>query len=211
MALLSDADKQRIEAKVVEIERQTAGELVVSVVEQSDDYLAPRIGYAAISALALSGLAHIIWVELDATWLLAIQLGLAVGLFALLGQPWLLRKVVPAALLGERVEQRAERMFLSQAVFDTRDHTGVLILLSELEHRAVILGDRGIHARVEQQGWAQHVVHIVNAIRKGKPADGICEVLDELGVLLSREFPRREDDTNELSDRVVDERRPRAR
>lgn len=209
MALLSDADKQRIEGKVAEIERQTAGEVVVAVVDQSDDYLAPRIGYAAIAALALTGLAHIIWIGLDATWLLAIQLGLAFALFMLLGQPWLLRKAVPVALLGERVEQRAERMFLAQAVFDTRDRTGVLILLSELEHRAVILGDRGIHARVEQQGWAKHVAHIVRAIREGKPADGICEVLDELGALLSREFPRRHDDTNELSDRVVDERPPR--
>ena len=47
--------------------------------------------------------------------------------------------------------------------------------------------------------------HIVEAIRAGRPADGVCQVIADLGAVLEREFPRREDDRDELSNRVIEE------
>ena len=54
--LLSDADAQAIEAAVARAESQSAAELVVAVVPQSDDYWQGRVALAVAWALA-AGLA----------------------------------------------------------------------------------------------------------------------------------------------------------
>ena len=97
---------------------------------------------------------------------------------------------------------RPMSMILAHGVYATRDRTGVLIFLSALEHRVVILGDRGIHQRVQDPGWSELVALLVAAIKQGKSADGVCEVITRLGELLARDAPIREDDTNELANEV---------
>jgi putative membrane protein len=207
MALLSETDRRRVEDKIADIEKRTAGEIVVSVVGRSDDYAGPRVAYAALLALLSAAIGHLIWIDLEATWFLAAQLPVAVLAFVVLGSPGLLRIVVPRDERCVRVEQRAERAFLERAVFDTRDRSGVLILLSELERHAVILGDRGIHERVTHVGWQRHVAHLTQRVREGRTADGLCEVLDALGELFARDFPPRPDDVDELANHVVIEDR----
>jgi uncharacterized membrane protein len=42
----------------------------------------------------------------------------------------------------------------------------------------------------------------VDAIRRGQPADGVCAVIAELGALLAKHAPARDDNYNELSNAV---------
>jgi len=95
-----------------------------------------------------------------------------------------------------------EVRFLEHAVFDTKARNGVLILLSELEHGVTILGDRGIHSRLQGAGWEAHVTTIVSAIRAGKPAEGVAQVIDALALVLAEQDPIQRDDANELPDGV---------
>jgi putative membrane protein len=127
---------------------------------------------------------------------------LGAGAFLLAGASSLLRVLVPRGRATESVERRAREEFLEHRVFETRDRTGVLLLLSELEHQVVLLGDKGIDAEVHQEGWARHVQTIVDAIRRGQPADGVCAVIAELGALLAKHAPARDDNYNELSNAV---------
>ena len=90
-------------------------------------------------------------------------------------------------------------------MFATRERTGVLILLSELEHRVVILGDSGVHARMPAGAWQAHVARIVGGFHAGAPADSICAVVRELGKVLAEHFPPQADDRNELSNAVRQE------
>jgi uncharacterized membrane protein len=76
-------------------------------------------------------------------------------------------------------------------------------VLSELERRVVLLGDRGIHARVGTEGWNKHVEHVIMRIREGRAADGVIEVLRELEGVLARQVPVQPDDENELPNAVV--------
>lgn len=207
MALLSQQDRKRIEDTIASVEERTAGELVVACLGRSDDYVGPRMTFAALGALALATVAHLIWLDVDATWFLGMQVPAALLLFWAFGIPGLLRLMLPPGYRSQVVEMRAERMFLERGIFDTRDRSGVLILLSELEHRAVILGDKGVHERVKTDGWQDHVRHIGDGIRAGKPADGVCKVIEEVGEILARDFPVRPDDVNELPNTVIDEKR----
>ena len=207
MALFSEDDRRRIEAIVREVEAGSASEIVVASVDRSDSYAGPRLLHGLLFGALLASLAHHLFPDLDVDAVLLLQLPLWGLGWLLVGVPGLLRRLLPDAMCERAVQERAARMFTERGVFDTRDHSGVLILLSELEHEVVILGDRGIHARVQLEGWQHHIQHIVSAIAAGRPADGVCEVLEELGEILAEAFPRRSDDTNELSDQVTSEPR----
>jgi putative membrane protein len=110
---------------------------------------------------------------------------------------------MPAAEAEQAVRGAAFRMFAEHGVHNTRGRTGILLLISELERRAVILGDSGIHAKVGEDGWPRHVELLVSRIREGRTADGIIEVLGALETALAEGLPVAPDDTNELSNRVI--------
>jgi putative membrane protein len=130
--------------------------------------------------------------------LLGLQLALFVLGFLLTGIPAVLRRVLPCARVELAVARAAQVAFLQYSVFRTRDRTGVLVYLSELEHRVVILGDEGIHARVQDPGWSRLVVTLVAAIKAGRACDGVCALIAELGRELAQRAPILPDDTDEL-------------
>jgi putative membrane protein len=207
MALLDEAARTRIEAAIREVERTTAGEIVVVSVPRSDDYGEIRLLYGAACAFAVASLAHVLWPAISVTWLLWLHAGVMALGWLVFGWAPLLRAVMPRSQLDEAVQRRAREEFLEHNVFATRDRSGVLLLLSELEHEVVLLGDAGIHERVQISGWQQHVQHVVSAIRAGRAADGVCEVIAELGQVLAAQFPPRADDRDELPNVVKQEDR----
>lgn len=202
MALLSKDSLTRIEQTVAEIEQRTAAELVVVSVGQSASYADIKLGHALAAALLAGALGHVAWPEAHVVTLLWLQLGAAALVVLALSVPALLRLAVRAQVLQHSVDRRARLAFAEHAVFDTRDRSGVLIMIAELERRVVILGDSGIHKRMPTEGWKAHVDHIVTAIRAGRAEQGICETLRALGEVLTAEFPVRPDDVNELPNAV---------
>jgi putative membrane protein len=214
MSLVSREDEARIAKAVAEVERHTAGEIATVVAERSHDYAYFRALVTALSVVTLATVLSWIWPVLAgrfpaldlgadlAGWLIPAQLLLAAPIWMLTGRPALLRRFVPAPIQGAAVDARAKAVFLDHGVTETRDRSGVLVFLSELEHRVVILADRGIHLRVGVEGWRHHVDDLVQAIRRGRAGDGIVACVEAVGRELREAFPPREDDENELSDAV---------
>lgn len=202
MALLTDQEKDRIEASVAAAETRTAAEIVVACVARSEHYAAVRLLFAVLMALSVSAALAVAAPGLLSGELLALQLGAGAAAYWLSGLAPLLRRLVPSTFARAAVERAAQLAFVRHSVFATRERTGVLILLSELEHRVAILGDEGIHARVKSPGWEAHVSTIVAAIRAGKAGEGVCQVVDALAGVLAEGAPIRSDDTNELHNRV---------
>ena len=79
----------------------------------------------------------------------------------------------------------------------------MLILLSALERRVEILGDRGIHEHLGVPVWQAMVSDLAQAMRVGQAADGLAKIIERVGRELSARFPARPDDTDELPNRVV--------
>jgi putative membrane protein len=207
MALFDPAASARIEAAIHAVEQNTAGEIVVVAVPKSDRYHDVRLLYGAACALAVAAGVHLLRPDLSVGLLFWLELVVFIGVFAAFAWPPLLRVLVPDARLDEAALRRAREEFLEHGVFATRDRSGVLLFVSELEHRVVLLGDEGIHERVQVSGWETHVRHVVEAVRAGKPADGVCQVIEELGAVLAQEFPPRPDDRDELPNTVKQEKR----
>jgi putative membrane protein len=205
MAVFDQAARDRIEAVIASVEARSASEIVVVSVLRSDDYHDVRLLYGSALALGGAAIAHALLPQLAVSWLLWLEAALIGIAWFSLGFPTLLRPLLPHGRAEESVGRRSKLEFLEHRVFETRDRTGILILISELERRVFMLGDAGIYAQLKADGFQIYVDRIVGAIRDRRAADGVCEVIADAGLLLSEKFPIRPDDRNELPDTVQQE------
>ncbi|MFA7535707.1 MAG: TPM domain-containing protein [Desulfuromonadales bacterium] len=201
----TDEEKARIEAAVRAAEMRTSGEIVPMVVNASFDY--PRAELIGAGFFAMGGAALLTWAfGHDSQWVF-IPLFLLLflpckGLLAFF--PALKRRLIPEAEIIAEVEERALVAFVENGVHHTRDATGILILISLMEHRVHVLADRGINAAVPPHTWDE-IVHMVTAgIHSGQTADALCAAIARCGDLLAEQFPRKKDDTDELPNLIVE-------
>ena len=207
MPLLDEPARKRIEAAIQEVEARTAGEIVVVSVPRSDAYHDVRLLYGIAFALAGAAVLHALFPALSIGWLLWIEAALVGVMWLAFDIPAVLRLLVPGPKAEASVARRAELEFLEHRVYDTRDHTGVLILLSELEHQVVILGDAGIYQHLQAEAFKGYVDRLIGAIRAGRSGEGVCEVIADLGEKLAKFVPVSSDDRNELPNTVRQEDR----
>lgn len=212
-SLFTEQDRERIRASVEAAEGRTSGEIVPYVVARSGRYdVAVWRGATLLSVLALLAVLLVFqWYDgwglawLHTGWGTAVAALASGTVGALLGAyvPAVTRRLAGEALLAETVHQRAMQAFLDEEVFATRDRTGILLFISLFEHRIEILGDAGINAQVQEDEWADIVLRLRTRIRAGQPADGMVEAVEACGHLLERRgVERRDDDTNELPNRL---------
>lgn len=98
----------------------------------------------------------------------------------------------------------ALKEFYSLGMQNTRDRTGVLILLLLSEHKFQILADQGINEKVEEGTWDRIAEKMTHYFKDGKFTVGLNEAVSAVGVELSQHFPRKADDTDELPNEVVE-------
>jgi putative membrane protein len=188
--LLDPADRQRIEAAVIEAERATSGEIVVAVVHASDEYGSAgwRLG-VALAVLAFLGLVHF-RPDLPLLAYLAAQ-GAALLVGHTLARLDPIRRLLLSDALAElRVRQRAVRAFAENGLSRTRGHTGILLLASLLERRVVVLADEGIHRALDPgESWQEVVDLALAGLRAGRPAEGLLAAVGRCGEILARHLP----------------------
>lgn len=105
--------------------------------------------------------------------------------------------------IEETVRERALMAFYEKGLYKTRDETGILIFISLVEHRVWILGDRGINAKIAPEFWSKIALELSDGIKKKEHGKAACQAIEKCGIELSRYFPIKPDDTNELSNEVM--------
>src|SRR5512145_3148526 len=111
-SILSPTDRQRIAALVAEVERRTAGELMVVVSVRAAAYDRSRAAWAAILTWSATVAAYVLLPGVSASWLIAAQAPVAWGLFWLFGSSLCLRSMVPSQVLEQAVQRRARELFV---------------------------------------------------------------------------------------------------
>lgn len=96
----------------------------------------------------------------------------------------------------------ARRWFHRLGMDKTRERNGVLLYLAVDDKAFAIVGDRGIHEKVGDDGWASIRDGIQAAFVSGRFAHGLEEAIRSVGAILAAHFPPRGDDRNELPDTV---------
>ncbi len=223
MAHMDDAGRQLVSAAVTEAESATSGEIVTVLAESSDGYTDVALLWAAGAAFtAMSVFAAFPKPFLDAwdamfggwghQWSLGelasmvIALGLIKFLGVMLIQQWQPLKwaLIPGPVRTIRVHNQAVRQFKVGAERRTTGRTGVLIYLSMREHRAEIVADESIAAKVPAEVWGEAMADMLAHIRQGRVAEGLAVGIRDVGHVLAEHFPRSADDVNELPDRLIE-------
>lgn len=200
MVNFTSADLDRIAQAVGDAESKSSGE--IRVVMASTTTRAERAITVALSGAA--AVAGALWVWLEAWrhpepfFMILGAVGPALVVFAICELT-----VRSPERRARKVEARAKLEFARQGVGDTKDKTGVLILLSLGDRRVHLLADEGINAKVPPSMWSDEVARIVEGLRGKRATETLCEVISDIGAELARHFPRASDDKNELPDRPV--------
>ena len=209
---LSAADRNKIEACVREAESRTRGEIVVMVAPASYHY--PVAGLLATTAFTLPVavaltpfLGGFLWTGPFNLWVfLAVMIPLFVAFHeAVKRTPILKRWFVHAKEMEEEVREAAHNQFYSKGLYRTAEQTGVLIYISVFERRVWVLGDRGIDAKIPEGQWQAAAALIVQAIQEGRPAEGICRAVTEVGRILQEKFPVGTDNPDELKNLIIED------
>lgn len=223
MAWMDDAGRALVSEAVTEAEVATSGEIVTVLADASDGYTDVALLWAAGAAFtAMSVFAAFpkpfldTWDALFAGWghewttgelaSMVIALGLVKFLGVLLIQQWqpLKYALIPGPVKSMRVHDQAVRQFKVGARGRTTGRTGVLIYLSMREHRAEIVADESIAAKVPAEVWGEAMGDMLAHIGKGNVAEGLAVGIRDVGFILAEHFPRGLDDENELPDRLIE-------
>ncbi len=220
---LSEADHDLVTAAVAQAELSTDGEIVTIVSRRSDAYhdagLHWAIGtvflalsvyaafpdfYRALILRIMGGWEH----ELsDRAFLTVLLCALIIKfLFVRYLLAWmpLRMALTPKSTKARRVRRRAITLFRASAEGRTRGSTGVLIYLSLDEHRAEIVADAAITAKVTPETWGDIMAALIAEVRAGRAGSGMAQAVTGVGQVLAQHFPRSADDRNELPDRLIE-------
>ncbi|MBI3272925.1 MAG: hypothetical protein HYZ53_28310 [Planctomycetes bacterium] len=204
---LTDAERELLNRTIADVEKTTAGEIVVVLADRSDPY--PEIGGKVGLIAAL--LAQVAVFSLPAaTPYLALLVPLLTVVFFALG--WWSSHVLPDSLerllvgrdvLEQEVREKALATFHQRRLGATRDRTGCLIFASLFERVVVVYGDVGISAKVPDDRWGSICANLSRGIGEGRPVEALEAGIRACGAVLAEHFPPKPDDVNEIPDEVV--------
>jgi uncharacterized membrane protein len=100
------------------------------------------------------------------------------------------------------IENIARREFEFLGMHKTKDRTGVLIFLLLEDKKFYILADEGIHTKVEDGKWTKIAGGMSSHFSRKNFKQGIIQGVQLVGEELSKHFPHKADDKNELPNEV---------
>ncbi len=187
----------RIEALVGELERGTQAEIVVVVARASGSYQDVRLATAGV--VAMTTLFAVVYSPFDVH-----PLNLPLFMLALGALSWWLSGRFPASIraLTRRTRREAQVLeaaratFVEEAVHGTRERTGVLVYVSELEGRAALVRDLGLDGKVAGSAWNGLDLSL-------QRLDQLELLLGQVGAILAEHLPASDDNPNEIPNAPV--------
>lgn len=98
---------------------------------------------------------------------------------------------------------RAAEVFFGLKMDKTEDRNGVVLYIAMKDHQLAVYGDKGIHEKVGTEFWNKEVLKMLSSFKKESYAEGIIQIVKEIGDALVTHFPYENEDRNELPDDIV--------
>ncbi|MFN3411867.1 MAG: TPM domain-containing protein [Exilispira sp.] len=102
----------------------------------------------------------------------------------------------------ENCLEEAKFWFYKLKLNKTRERNGILLFIAPNARKFAILGDEGINKVIENNFWDDVKSRIEESFKEKKFVDGIVNAVYSTGEILKKFFPIKQDDKNELSDKV---------
>ena len=112
-------------------------------------------------------------------------------------------RVSVAPFFWGSVRRVAEKAFVRLGMTGTKDRNGVLFFIVPARKKFTVLGDEGIHAKVDRNFWESLAGLMSGHFRKGEFTEGLVAAIEEAGRQLAAHFPcDPSTDVNELTDDI---------
>lgn len=191
--LLAATDKEAIAARVGALEKELGIEIVTIVTSRSAEY--PEIAWKAF-AFGASFMALIVaiadvlrpdWVTtgLVFTSLVIVLAAGAVCATAAFYVPACARLFLRQSRADIEVRQYARDQFLERELFATPSRTALLLVVSLLEHRVVVLPDKGLRASLTAAQWDSVVARMTERLATGATGAAVLAGLGAVAELLA--------------------------
>jgi putative membrane protein len=216
--LFSEDERKTIASAVTEAERETSGEIVPVVATASGRYDRAEDLCGVTVALAALALAWILFQNIrpvGGDWssgpalalglvplLLVVAGGFVAGTVAATLLPVLRLPFLTEREMRGEVERSAGEAFYRFRVRKTAGGTGILLYVSLYEHMVRVLGDDAISEKLNQKDWEMVCDLVIEGIRANRPAEGLSRGILKCGELLSRHFPIRPGDVNQIGNEL---------
>lgn len=200
---LSEQDRERIATAIAEAEKTTSAEIICVVTRSSSDYWAAPFLWATLVALIWP------WPLISITTLTASTIYLTqLVVFAVVALALSFPKsrrmaLTPPWIRTRRAHLSAREHFYTQGLHRTVNRSGVLIFVSEAERYAEIMADDTVALKIGESTWRPIVEGLRAALARNQVADGVATAVASSSALLAKELPPRENDRNELPDKVI--------
>ncbi len=215
---LGEKDFEEIKDAVSNAEKRTSGEIALAVIPESSSYAFWELLTAVVTALLLaialfpiadgiySWLCGIFWGERPwylAAFFMTVCALAVILLYLAYNIPAIDSIVVPQAARHHAVYARAMRYFTESGVYDTSNHSGVLIFVSYFEREVRIIADRGISEKISQDLWNLIADEISESFSKKNVKEAFVNAVNRCADLLAEYFPLEGEKKNELVDGLV--------
>ncbi|RZT42913.1 TPM domain-containing protein [Cupriavidus agavae] len=113
---------------------------------------------------------------------------------------------LPLALAwaGTTPRERARALFGALEVWNTEDHSGVLLYINLADHAVELLADRGIDACVSPDAWRAICDELVHGLAERLCVKPVLHAIEQIHALLVAHFPAEAGhNPNELDDRPI--------
>jgi uncharacterized membrane protein len=104
--------------------------------------------------------------------------------------------------IPKNLEERALRRFHLLGMTKTAERNGVLFYIAPRARQFRILGDEGIHEKCGEEFWKEVAGAMEERFRRGEFTEGLVQGIERVGEILATHFPWREDDRDELPNRI---------
>lgn len=205
--ILSESELLKLSKIITHAESKTSGEIIPVIVERSSaighvPWVILGFFMALVFVLERTWLAWS-WFLLP-TWAYLVLFIVGLGLSQFLAQfHWFQRVLTPNADEEMQVLRRAQIEFFEGASQNTKQQTGILIFVSLMEHRAVVLADKGISQHYPQDTWDEIVQILSSEFKKGHYFEGLEKAILKCGLILEEKLPAKDKNPNEISNRVI--------
>lgn len=98
---------------------------------------------------------------------------------------------------------RAMEVFNGLEMERTEHRNGVIIYIATKDHQLAIFGDEGIHQKLGESFWNTEVAKMLKEFNAEHFAEGIIDIINDVGNALYIHFPYDRSDKNELPDDIV--------
>jgi len=206
--LINDDGLRRIHEAVAEVEKHTSAEIVPMLVSNSSTTgHVPWVLFLVLmmtTGVLVPQLALLTALEIPYWLLEVVALLLAVlGTWALARLPSIRHWLTPRFDQLLSVERRALLEFHLAQVHDTEHRTGILIMASSLERRAIVIADKSIDERLPKATWDNVIATLLEKTKAGNFADGMVAALEALSVHLEPVFPPAVANKDELENGLI--------